>query len=56
MAKLIGWNLVTLDGYFEGDKKWDLDFHNTAWGPELEKMSRSSEASAEAADIRPRDL
>jgi hypothetical protein len=20
-------------------KKWDLDFHNLAWGPELEKLS-----------------
>src|SRR3990170_3075455 len=39
MAKLIGWNLVTVDGYFEGAKKWDLDFHNLAWGPELEKLS-----------------
>ena len=39
MAKLIGWNLVTVDGYFEGAKKWDLDFHNIAWGPELEKLS-----------------
>jgi dihydrofolate reductase len=48
MAKLIVWNLVTLDGYFEGDKKWDLDFHNTAWGPELEKMSLEFGASAEA--------
>ena len=39
MAKLIIWNLVTLDGFFEGEKKWDLDFHGRAWGPELEKMS-----------------
>jgi dihydrofolate reductase len=39
MAKLIGWNLVTVDGFFEGAKKWDLDFHNLAWGPELEKLS-----------------
>jgi dihydrofolate reductase len=39
MAKLIGWNLVTVDGYFEGAKKWDLDFHNLAWGPELERLS-----------------
>ena len=39
MAKLIGWNLVTVDGCFEGAKKWDLDFHNLAWGPELEKLS-----------------
>lgn len=39
MAKVIIWNLVTLDGFFEGEKKWDLDFHNRAWGPELEKLS-----------------
>lgn len=39
MAKLIVWNLVTVDGYFEGPKKWDLDFHNLAWGPELERLS-----------------
>ena len=39
MAKVIIWNLVTLDGFFEGEKKWNLDFHNRAWGPELEKLS-----------------
>ena len=39
MAKLIVWNFVSVDGYFEGAKKWDLDFHNLAWGPELEKLS-----------------
>lgn len=39
MAKLIVWNLVSVDGYFEGARKWDLDFHNLAWGPELEKLS-----------------
>jgi hypothetical protein len=27
MRKLIMWNVVTLDGYFEGEKAWDLDFH-----------------------------
>jgi len=30
------WNLITLDGCFEGPKSWDLDFHNHAWGPELD--------------------
>lgn len=39
MARLIAWNLVSVDGYFEGAKKWDLEFHNRAWGPELEKLS-----------------
>jgi len=36
MRKLIVWNLMTLDGYFEGEKPWDIDFHNLAWGPELQ--------------------
>jgi dihydrofolate reductase len=36
MRKLIMWNVITLDGYFEGEKAWDLDFHSLAWGKELE--------------------
>ncbi|QFY58990.1 dihydrofolate reductase [Rhizobium grahamii] len=39
MRKLVVWNLMTLDGYFEGTKPWDIDFHNLAWGPELERYS-----------------
>ena len=39
MRKLVVWNLMTLDGYFEGSKPWDIDFHNLAWGPELEKYA-----------------
>jgi dihydrofolate reductase len=46
MAKVIIWNLVTLDGFFEGEKKWDLDFHNRAWGPELEALSSRFGTSA----------
>ncbi|MCR6500889.1 dihydrofolate reductase family protein [Shinella sp. CPCC 101442] len=46
MAKVIIWNLVTLDGFFEGEKKWDLDFHNRAWGPELEALSSKFGAAA----------
>lgn len=41
MAKLIAWDLVSADGFFEGAKKWDLDFHNLAWGPELEQLSEA---------------
>lgn len=33
------WNIMTLDGYFEGNQRWDLSFHNIIWGPELEKLS-----------------
>lgn len=39
MRKLIMWNIITLDGYFEGNKNWDLDFHDAIWGQELEKLS-----------------
>jgi hypothetical protein len=39
MKKLILWNLVTVDGYFEGEKPWDLEFHNIVWGEELKKFS-----------------
>lgn len=39
MRKLIMWNLMTLDGYFEGEQQWDLSFHELVWGPELEKFS-----------------
>ena len=39
MRKLIMWNVITLDGYFEGNQNWDLSFHNIVWGQELEKLS-----------------
>jgi dihydrofolate reductase len=39
MRKLIMWNMVTLDGFFEGTKSWDLDWHIDVWGDELEKFS-----------------
>ena len=39
MRKIIIWNVVTLDGCFEGEKPWDLSFHQLVWGPELEALS-----------------
>jgi dihydrofolate reductase len=39
MRKLIMWNLVTLDGVFEGPQTWDLAWHNDVWGDELEQLS-----------------
>src|SRR5258705_9923850 len=39
MRKLIMWNLVTLDGFFEGPKAWEIDWHDYVWGEELEKFS-----------------
>ena len=47
MSKLIMWNVITLDGYFEGEKTWDLSFHDAIWGPELEKMSIEQLESAD---------
>lgn len=39
MAKVIVWNLMTLEGFFEGKEKWDLGFHQDAWGDELSALS-----------------
>lgn len=39
MGKLIMWNLMTLDGMFEGPQPWDLDWHEYAWGDELRRFS-----------------
>lgn len=36
MKKLIMWNVVTVDGYFEGEKPWDLAFHQIVYDKELE--------------------
>lgn len=47
MRNLIMWNVITLDGYFEGEKNWDLSFHNEIWGPELEKLSLEQLRSAD---------
>ena len=47
MSKLIMWNLVTLDGFFEGDKSWDLGFHQSVWGDQLERLSIEQLESAD---------
>ncbi|MCU0406229.1 MAG: dihydrofolate reductase family protein [Ignavibacteriaceae bacterium] len=47
MRKLIMWNIITLDGYFEGNKNWDLPFHELVWGEELEKLSLEQLYSAD---------
>jgi dihydrofolate reductase len=41
------WNVITLDGYFEGEKNWDLDFHEAIWGQELETLSLEQLNSAD---------
>lgn len=47
MSKLIMWNLITLDGMFEGSRPWQLDFHLYAWGDELERFSQEQAREAE---------
>jgi len=47
MRKLIMWNIITLDSYFEGNKNWDLDFHDTIWGQELQQLSLEQLKSAD---------
>jgi dihydrofolate reductase len=39
MRRLVAWNMMTLDGYFEGRNPWDLGFHETVWGDELKAFS-----------------
>ena len=47
MRKLIMWNVISLDGYFEGQKAWDLDFHQTVYDKELEAYIIEQLESAE---------
>jgi dihydrofolate reductase len=46
--RLIMWNLVTLEGFFEGPKKWDLDWHEYVWGDELEQFGLEQGKRADA--------
>lgn len=46
MGKLIIWNVMSLDGAFEGAAPWDLSMHETVWGPELEALSKEQLADA----------
>ncbi len=39
MRRLVTWDLMTLDGCFEGATPWSLEFHTTVWGHELETYS-----------------
>lgn len=47
MRKLIMWNVITLDGYFEGETPWDLGFHQLVWDQELEDFSNTQLDSAD---------
>jgi dihydrofolate reductase len=38
MARLIMWNMMTLDGFVEGENR-DISWHLDVWGEELERLS-----------------
>lgn len=42
------WNVITIDGYFQGVEPWDLNFHKSVYGEELERFSIEQLDSAEA--------
>lgn len=39
MAQLVVWDILSLDGYFEGDQPWDLRLHEHLWGEDLRQLS-----------------
>ena len=47
MRKLIMWNLITLDGFFEGTKSWDLDWHQYAMGEAFDQFALEQLRSAD---------
>jgi dihydrofolate reductase len=47
MSKLVMWNLISLDGLFQGAKNWELDWHDYVWGDELERLSIEQLRSAD---------
>jgi dihydrofolate reductase len=47
MRNLVMWNLVTLDGFFEGQKSWDIDWHESVWGEELKQLAKDQLRSAD---------
>lgn len=47
MGQLIMWNLITLDGYFQGKADWNLSFHDVVWGKQLEEFGKTQLAAAD---------
>lgn len=39
MGKLILWNVLSLDGYFEGVKSWDMEWFHSFFGKDQEEFS-----------------
>ncbi len=39
MRKLIQWNVISLDGYFEGIRSWDVEWFHSFFDKDLEEFS-----------------
>ncbi len=48
MSKLIQWNMLSLDGYFEGSKSWDVEWFFPFFNKELEQFSLDQLREADA--------
>jgi dihydrofolate reductase len=48
MGRLILWNVMTLDGFFEGAKSWELDWHQTVLNDEFHNFALEQLRGAEA--------
>ncbi|MGA7343313.1 MAG: dihydrofolate reductase family protein [Terracidiphilus sp.] len=48
MSRLIMWNMLSLDGYFEGEKSWDVEWFHPFFNKELEAFSIEQLRSADA--------
>jgi dihydrofolate reductase len=46
MGRLILWNSISLDGFFEGEKSWDVDWFRPFFGEELQAFSLKQLRSA----------
>lgn len=48
MSRLILWNMLSLDGYFEGAKSWDVEWFHPYFNKELEDFSIEQLRQADA--------
>jgi hypothetical protein len=53
MSKWIMWNLLTLDGLFDGGESWALDWQQDVRGGELGRRSIERRGTTRRIDERP---
>jgi len=46
MSRLILWNSISLDGFFEGEKSWDVEWFHPFFSEELRSFSMEQLRSA----------